>query len=530
MKTNVKILLKVYDEEMLCEVLPMMSTSINLKELLHKNKKEPILFEKKHDNLQTLFDLTDVEPSWLLVFDENKEFVTVKPHFRQSKAKFQMLITEPYVLIIPENRKFRFDRVLSFIIDEEKNEKERIEAQRKIVEEKLRIDEKKQFFSSKKRLVIYKELYALYSDEELVDCFNAKTNIKTFNRLLSGMRVLIHGEFVRRGMNVDSITSNVEGCTAISSKEEIMLVNRNGVERIVIRKEELKRVEARKFEHNITFVSEREMKVVFSSLIINVESIERLYPGGYKSFYLDDDFYGATNGYIFIASEMMTIPTYLYSIIDNVLHPMGFEQGKDYVIGLDENTHDSDRDALADRPIPWCKDEDWIHSIIAMDHGNLVWHANFDKEKSEFMDNIKKEKPLAQNWNFWYNKHPLLRELKLKSVKETKPFILDEHRYERVDDKVFITKENGSIPLLLGTQFGVYPNPEIFPIDYTGHVAILAKSLLSGHVAGLGVYYIEEQNIGEKLFFIKNDEIPNEDLNERYTGLKIKDIIQVCLS
>ena len=39
-------------------------------------------------------------------------------------------------------------------------------------------------------------------------------------------------------------------------------------------------------QKNFSFICDRELPVEFSSLVINVESIEQLYPGGFKTFYL----------------------------------------------------------------------------------------------------------------------------------------------------------------------------------------------------------------------------------------------------
>jgi hypothetical protein len=112
MKTKVKIHLEDGEIEMQCEVMPMEKPFVNLKEIL-PNIIETVLFEKKHANLQTQFELTSLESCWILIFDENKEFVTVKPHFYKGNAPFSIFVPEPYILILHSNQKLKFENILS---------------------------------------------------------------------------------------------------------------------------------------------------------------------------------------------------------------------------------------------------------------------------------------------------------------------------------------------------------------------------------------------------------------------------------
>ena len=518
MKTNVKIHLNDGEIKLQCEVKQMESSFVNLKEIL-PNTIEAMLLEKQHSSLQTQFDLTDLDSCWILLFDENKEFVTVKPHFCQSEAQYQVFITEPYMIVLPVSSKYPFERTLSFEIDEEENEREVNQTKRKLLEIKLKEHEKIQIFKLSERLKIYKQLYPLYSDEELIDCFNQKTKINIFNRFLSGLRFLIYDELMKRAINVDCITSEEGGNTAISYKDEIMLINRNDQKRIVIKEDELRRIKDRRIGQNIRFVFERELEVEFSTLIINVKSIEHLYPGGYKEFFMTNDFYGITNGYLFIAYEMMSIPSGLYNIIDNILEPLGFKEGHDYVFGMDENTCDLDGNPIKDKQIPWCEGADWIHSIIAKGHGNKVWHSDFDREQELFIKGVGGERPWTQNWSFWYTKHPLLKGRKLKAIRKVPPFDLESKRFDLVELDEFYTPNSSNMPLHIGTQFGVFPKAENAPSDYTGHIAILNKSQFSGHVAGVSIYYFEYRERGERLLSIENKEGRDEELIERFNKL-----------
>ncbi len=273
-------------------------------------------------------------------------------------------------------------------------------------------------------------------------------------------------------------------------------------------------------ENNIKFICERELKVVFSSLIINVESIERLYPDGFKAFYLSDDFGGVTNGFLFLVAEMMSYPVYLYSLIDK-LQPLGFMEGRDYVIGQEELTKNPDGSSCPPHPIPWCKKADWLQSIITSKTGNMVWHSSFDKGQKAFIGNIRDERPWTLYWAFWYDKHPVLRNYRFKKLNRGYPmFNLDESRYDVVDSATFGLFENSLIPFLIGSQFGINPRiEEAFTRDYIGYVAILGKSLLSGVVAGLMIYIVQDSKLGDKILSLKNNKGVNQKIDELFKSM-----------
>lgn len=90
------------------------------------------------------------------------------------------------------------------------------------------------------------------------------------------------------------------------------------------------------------------------------------------------------------------------------------------------------------------------------------------------------------------------------------PFELDESLIDIVDMEEFILIEEFRIPIFVGSQFGIYPRIEKMPEFFNGRkvIAILSKSLLSGHVSGLTIYQIEEN---EKQFNYKRVErYPND--------------------
>lgn len=274
-------------------------------------------------------------------------------------------------------------------------------------------------------------------------------------------------------------------------------------------------------QKNIKFICERELSVQFSSLVINVESIEKLYPDGFKGFFLSDIIMAYTNGYLVVVYEMMGYPAYLYSIIDDILEPLGFRQGKDYVIGLDEPTKSKGLD-LPNRELNWCKEANWLRSLVAVGVGNKVWHTSFTKEQISFFNTIEdQEYPWTQFWTFWYNKHPVLKDLRLKkTTSDFRVMRIDESRYDLVDKAMLAINEVNRIPLLLGSQFGVSPRPEIaFAPDYNGHVAVLGKSMLSGVVAGLSIYEIKDQQLGEKILYIDNHKGIDPKVEELYNSM-----------
>lgn len=93
--------------------VPNKSLVLNCKELLHSFK-NGCLVERKHSFMQTQFDLSDCTPCLLVIFDENKLFVTIKPIFKKPTAPLSFFISDPYVFIIPPNTNMINESILSF--------------------------------------------------------------------------------------------------------------------------------------------------------------------------------------------------------------------------------------------------------------------------------------------------------------------------------------------------------------------------------------------------------------------------------
>ena len=82
------------------------------------------------------------------------------------------------------------------------------------------------------------------------------------------------------------------------------------------------------------------------------------------------------------------------------------------------------------------------------------------------------------------------------------PFYIPEDLIDTVELEEFVKEEENRLPLLIGTQMGIYPQKdriEKFNV-YNGLYAVLGKSMLSGAVAGL-LIYLDDKKI---------DFIPNE--------------------
>ena len=99
-----------------------------------------------------------------------------------------------------------------------------------------------------------------------------------------------------------------------------------------------------------------------------------------------------------------------------------------------------------------------------------------------------------KNWNNY----------RFKRLKSGYPvFDFPQHLIDEVDMEHFILVEENRLPLFIGSQFGIHPNPkEIFKnIDESILIAKLNKSLLSGVVSGLSISLYKEGIISELEYF-----------------------------
>ncbi|AXT19803.1 hypothetical protein D7030_01430 [Flavobacteriaceae bacterium AU392] len=85
--------------------------------------------------------------------------------------------------------------------------------------------------------------------------------------------------------------------------------------------------------------------------------------------------------------------------------------------------------------------------------------------------------------NFW-------QDIRFKKLKSGYPkFDFPEHLIDEVELEEFLLVEDNRLPLFIGSQYGIHPNPEetFKGYDRSILVAKLDKSLLSGHVSGLSI-------------------------------------------
>ena len=123
----------------------------------------------------------------------------------------------------------------------------------------------------------------------------------------------------------------------------------------------------------LEYLDRERLKISFSTLIIRVSSINKLY-GRLSKFVKEADLYGVTNGKIYLMAEMMEPPYGLYNLADRHLIPLGLEEGRDYIfiteqlaLGMDDET------SLLNKSIPELERISWLNSIITSE-GNYVWY------------------------------------------------------------------------------------------------------------------------------------------------------------
>jgi len=126
------------------------------------------------------------------------------------------------------------------------------------------------------------------------------------------------------------------------------------------------------------------LRVVFYCLVINVKSINEKFGTLDEFVNAFNLYFGATNGHLYLLSEMMEPPGQLLEIIDNILEPIGMKEGKDFVLVYERLTR-----GVIGRPtpptekfIPECKGLNWLGSRVS-NKGNFVWFKKTKLNKNE---------------------------------------------------------------------------------------------------------------------------------------------------
>ena len=98
-------------------------------------------------------------------------------------------------------------------------------------------------------------------------------------------------------------------------------------------------------------------------------------------------------------------------------------------------------------------------------------------------------------WTIHYQNDPEFSHIRFKRIQgSAQNFDFVDGWIDLVTPEEFFTPEPNRLPLFLGTQFGISPHLNKHKEFLTGHlrVAIIAKSQLSGNVAGL---FIEDVDL-----------------------------------
>lgn len=141
----------------------------------------------------------------------------------------------------------------------------------------------------------------------------------------------------------------------------------------------------------------------------------------------------------------------------------------------------------------------------------------FDLDSIEITEALK-EKVKVEQCTKWVKR--LLMNEKYRKVRFKKlnigypPFHFPKELIDTVSMVEFKRNEDQRIPLFIGSQFGIFPNPEKIPWFFNSNkvVAILSKSLLSGVVYGLKIFWVNVRGFDwsgkgpEKLIVFENND------------------------
>lgn len=123
----------------------------------------------------------------------------------------------------------------------------------------------------------------------------------------------------------------------------------------------------------IEYRDEDRINIVFSTLIINIESLNK------KKILLENfgpnyNYNCVTNGKLLFFSEMNEPSIILHEIISDLLTPLDLKFGEDYVIGHEQLIYGAGNSVtpLINKGLPELQDINWLDSIITYT-GNYVW-------------------------------------------------------------------------------------------------------------------------------------------------------------
>ena len=113
--------------------------------------------------------------------------------------------------------------------------------------------------------------------------------------------------------------------------------------------------------NGITYKDSEKLKLVFSGLIIRVDSINR-YFGKLRTFLDSHVNYGVTNGKLLLMLEMNSPPHYLIEFSENVLIPLGLKEKEDFIFAEEEmvSSEKIERHSTTNQPNSGCINISWI--------------------------------------------------------------------------------------------------------------------------------------------------------------------------
>lgn len=132
------------------------------------------------------------------------------------------------------------------------------------------------------------------------------------------------------------------------------------------------------------------MHIVFSSLIINVRSINKKF-GRLKQFMDEFNLAGQTNGKLLIVSEMVSPLYELVNIVEKQFKPLGFIKDRDFIFMNVQSIRGSGNafPPTIDKTHPDCVGILWLGSLITA-QGNFVWYRKpFGNDPRELFSSIK---------------------------------------------------------------------------------------------------------------------------------------------
>jgi hypothetical protein len=128
----------------------------------------------------------------------------------------------------------------------------------------------------------------------------------------------------------------------------------------------------------IVYTEQEKIKVVFSTLVIRLKSLNLKY-GSISKLCEEHDISGVTNGKIFAVAAMTVPSDYLYGIIWDILLPLGMVYNEDHVILYEQyiDWNDSSfvepgKDSAGELSL--CEHVEWLRSDMRLE-GQFVWYA-----------------------------------------------------------------------------------------------------------------------------------------------------------